>query len=99
MLPEDFHPILRRWWETHFRELGSGRISPPTEAQLEGWGAIRSGRHTLIVAPTGSVKTLAAFLTSIERVLIESLQMGRVQYDVRVVYLTRFRALGEDVTT
>src|SRR2546429_7902484 len=86
MLPEDFHPILRRWWETHFREPGSGRISPPTEAQLEGWGAIRSGRHTLIAAPTGSGKTLAAFLTSIDRLLRERPQSCPLPGEVRVVY-------------
>src|SRR5947207_5231652 len=97
MLPEDFHPILRRWWETHFRELGSGRISPPTEAQLEGWGAIRSGRHTLIAAPTGSGKTLAAFLTSIDRLLRESLQSGQLPDEVRVVYVSPLKALSADI--
>src|SRR5438477_9447432 len=97
MLPEDFHPILRRWWETHFREPGSGRISPPTEAQLEGWGAIRSGRHTLIAAPTGSGKTLAAFLTSIDRLLRESLQSGQLPDEVRVVYVSPLKALSADI--
>src|SRR6266513_2519336 len=97
MLPEDFHPILRRWWETHFREPGSGRISPPTEAQLEGWGSIRSGRHTLIAAPTGSGKTLAAFLTSIDRLLRESLQSGQLPDEVRVVYVSPLKALSADI--
>src|SRR5437764_302842 len=97
MLPEDFHPILRRWWETHFREPGSGRISPPTEAQLEGWGAIRSGRHTLIAAPTGSGKTLAAFLPSIDRLLRESLQSGQLPDEVRVVYVSPLKALSADI--
>src|SRR2546429_7824417 len=97
MLPEDFHPILRRWWETHFREPGSGRISPPTEAQLEGWGAIRSGRHTLIAAPTGSGKPLAAFLTWIDRRLRESLQSGKLPAEVRVVYVSPLKALSADI--
>ena len=81
MLPSDFHPVLQRWWETRFRDSG-GRVLPPTEAQLEGWRAIRSGAHTLIAAPTGSGKTLAAFLTSIDQLLRESLE-GRPRRPAR----------------
>src|SRR6266853_3877640 len=101
MLPEDFHPVLQRWWETRFREPGSGRILPPTEAQLEGWRAIRSGQHTLIAAPTGSGKTLAAFLTSIDQLLRESLahfrQGGELPDEVRVVYVSPLKALSADI--
>src|SRR5437879_10005829 len=97
MLPHDFHPILRRWWETHFRESGSGRVLPPTEAQLEGWRAIRSGRHTLIAAPTGSGKTLAAFLTSIDQLLRESLASGELPDEVRVIYVSPLKALSADI--
>ena len=57
-LPSDFHPVVRQWWDSRFGE--------PTPAQLDGWRAIRRGHHTLIAAPTGSSKTLAAFLTSID---------------------------------
>ena len=46
---------------------------PPTDAQRDGWRAIRSGAHTLIAAPTGSGKTLAAFLTAIDELLREGL--------------------------
>src|SRR5882724_10782956 len=97
MLPEDFHPVLQRWWETRFREPGSGRILPPTEAQLEGWRSIRSGRHTLIAAPTGSGKTLAAFLTSIDQLLRESLEAGELPDEVRVVYVSPLKALSADI--
>src|SRR6266702_1190097 len=97
MLPEDFHPILQRWWETHFRDPGSARVLPPTEAQLEGWLSIRSGRHTLIAAPTGSGKTLAAFLTSIDQLLRESLEKGELPDEVRVVYVSPLKALSADI--
>jgi ATP-dependent Lhr-like helicase len=66
LLPQDFHPVLRRWWE--------GRFGEPTAAQIEGWRAIRRGEHTLIAAPTGSGKTLAAFLTSIDTLFREGLE-------------------------
>src|SRR5437879_9470326 len=97
MLPEDFHPIVQRWWETRVREPGSGRVLPPTEAQLEGWRAIRSGQHTLIAAPTGSGKTLAAFLTSIDQLLRESLESGQLPDEVRVVYVSPLKALSADI--
>jgi len=97
MLPQDFHPVLQRWWEAHFREPGSGRVLPPTEAQLEGWRAIRSGRHTLIAAPTGSGKTLAAFLTSIDQLLRESLASGELPDEVRVIYVSPLKALSADI--
>src|SRR5216683_3336756 len=97
MLPQDFHPVLQRWWETRFREPGSGRVLPPTEAQLEGWRAILSGRHALIAAPTGSGKTLAAFLTSIDQLLRESLEAGELPDEVRVVYVSPLKALSADI--
>src|SRR5206468_8857719 len=97
MLPQDFHPIVQRWWEARFRDPGSGRILPPTEAQLEGWRSIRSGRHMLIAAPTGSGKTLAAFLTSIDQLLRESLDSGQLPDEVRVVYVSPLKALSADI--
>src|SRR5438094_2278876 len=97
MLPEDFHPILQCWWETHFRDPGSARVLPPTEAQLEGWRSIRAGSHTLIAAPTGSGKTLAAFLTSIDQLLRESLETGELPDEVRVVYVSPLKALSADI--
>ena len=102
MLPESFHPVVRRWWESRFRD-SSGAVLPPTEAQLEGWRAIRSGAHTLIAAPTGSGKTLAAFLVSIDALLRESLEGGDLDGprglpdEVRVVYVSPLKALSSDI--
>ncbi len=97
VLPADFHPILQRWWETRFGDPDSGRVLPPTEAQLEGWRAIRAGQHTLIAAPTGSGKTLAAFLTSIDQLLRESLETGGLPDEVRVIYVSPLKALSADI--
>ena len=41
----------------------------PTEAQREAWPAIRSGEDVLVIAPTGSGKTLSAFLSAIDRLM------------------------------
>ncbi|HEY6240349.1 MAG TPA: DEAD/DEAH box helicase [Burkholderiales bacterium] len=97
MLPSDFHPVVQRWWETRFRDPAGARTLPPTDAQLEGWRAIRMGGHTLIAAPTGSGKTLAAFLTSIDQLLRESLQGGGLPDEVRVIYVSPLKALSADI--
>ncbi len=54
-----FHPAVRLWFERRFPR-------GPTEPQARGWPAIASGRDTLIAAPTGTGKTLAAFLVCID---------------------------------
>src|SRR5437588_5023026 len=88
LLPLDFHPVLREWW--------AGRFAEPTDAQLDGWAAIRRGADTLIAAPTGSGKTLAAFLTSLDQLLREGLEAG-LPDEVRVTYVSPLKALSADI--
>src|SRR5689334_7285949 len=89
LLPLDFHPVLQQWWASRFAE--------PTEAQLEGWRAIRRGEDTLIAAPTGSGKTLAAFLTSLDQLLREGIETGGLPDEVRVIYVSPLKALSADI--
>src|SRR5438132_529469 len=89
LLPQDFHPVVQRWWASRFAE--------PTDAQLEGWSAIRRGEHTLIAAPTGSGKTLAAFLTAIDHLLREAKEQGGLPDEVRVIYVSPLKALSADI--
>ena len=56
-----FHPAISAW----FRE----RVGTPSAPQELGWPKIRSGAHTLIAAPTGTGKTLAAFLWALDGLL------------------------------
>src|ERR1700759_2328913 len=49
-----FHPVTAKW----FRAVFAGVTAP----QREGWPAISKGESTLILAPTGTGKTLTAFL-------------------------------------
>ncbi len=56
-----FSERTRRWFDASFEA--------PTPAQQAGWPTIASGAHTLICAPTGSGKTLSAFLWGIDKPL------------------------------
>jgi len=81
-----FHPTVSRWF--------SERIGTPSAPQVEGWPRIRSGAHTLIAAPTGTGKTLAAFLWAIDKLL----RQGEALPDeTQVLYISPLKALGNDV--
>lgn len=58
-----FGPATQDWFR--------GAFSAPTNAQKGAWESVSSGRNALVVAPTGSGKTLSAFLFAIDRVFRE----------------------------
>ena len=67
----------------------------PTKVQQAAWPAIASGDHTLISAPTGAGKTLAAFLWALDR--LAASPQGDTDRKVRVVYVSPLKALSYDV--
>ncbi|RDI25682.1 Lhr family ATP dependent helicase [Rhodococcus sp. AG1013] len=75
------------------REWFDGAFDAPTAAQLGAWDSIASGSHTLVVAPTGSGKTLSAFLWALDQ-LSTSTESDRA---TRVLYISPLKALGVDV--
>src|SRR3982750_2193949 len=83
-----FHPAIAAW----FRE----RLGEPTPVQERAWEAIRGGTHTLIAAPTGSAKTLAAFLTILNH-LVEQSCRGELLPATTVLYVSPLKALSNDV--
>jgi len=83
---EHFHPTIQRWF--------AGRFGQPTEPQREGWGRIRSGRHTLISAPTGTGKSIAGYLWAIDGL---ARQGGALADKTEVLYISPLRALSNDV--
>ena len=73
------------------REWFGAAFAEPTPAQAGAWEAIADGRHALVVAPTGSGKTLSAFLWAIDRLLTEpSLDKRdqRTPKGTRVLYIS-----------
>lgn len=83
-----FHPAVERWFTTRFEE--------PTEPQRRAWPAIQAGRDVLIAAPTGSGKTFAAFLSSIDSLLQQGVA-GGLEGQIQVVYVSPLKALSNDV--
>ena len=83
-----FHPIIEAWF--------ASRFAAPTEPQRLGWPPIAEGEHVLIAAPTGSGKTLTAFLAVIDRLLRRSLR-EKLNDGIRVVYVSPLRALSNDM--
>src|SRR5687768_16909074 len=81
-----FHPTIQRWFAERFGE--------PTEPQREGWPLIRSGRHTLISAPTGTGKTIAGYLSAIDTLAREG---ANLPDETHVLYISPLRALSNDV--
>jgi len=82
-----FHAPVREWFDAVF--------PAPTRPQRMGWPAIARGDSTLILAPTGTGKTLAAFLWAINRVMFSPPpeKKGRC----RVLYISPIKALAVDV--
>jgi ATP-dependent Lhr-like helicase len=85
---ERFSEATRTWFGAAFAE--------PTPAQNGAWEAIGAGRHALVVAPTGSGKTLSAFLWSLDRLLTSPPPEDR-RHRCRVLYISPLKALGVDV--
>jgi ATP-dependent Lhr-like helicase len=84
---EPFHPAVREWFTASFPS--------PTRAQQLGWPAISRGEHTLIFAPTGSGKTLTAFLWALDRLMFTP--RPPKERRCRVLYVSPLKALAVDV--
>jgi ATP-dependent Lhr-like helicase len=84
---ELFHPAVRDWFQTVFTE--------PTRPQSMGWPAIAKGDSSLILAPTGTGKTLAAFLWAINRVMFSPVPATLDR--CRIVYISPIKALAVDI--
>ncbi|RZQ60034.1 ATP-dependent helicase [Amycolatopsis suaedae] len=85
---ELFSPATRDWF--------AGAFAAPTEAQEGAWRAAHAGEHALVVAPTGSGKTLSAFLWGLDRLVVAPPpdDPGR---RCRILYVSPLKALAVDV--
>ena len=82
---EQFHPLIQAWF--------TRRFDTPTPAQEQAWPSIGRGEHVLVTAPTGSGKTLTAFLWAIDQLVKGAWSGGAI----RVLYISPLRALNNDI--
>src|ERR1017187_6759641 len=83
-----FHPVTAEWFRAVF--------DAPTAPQRMGWPAIARGESALILAPTGTGKTLAAFLWCLDRLMLQPQHAGH-KAGCRIVYVSPLKALAVDV--
>ncbi len=84
-----FTTPVRAWFQAAFPE-------GPTPAQELAWPPIAAGEHVLLVSPTGTGKTLAAFLAILDR-LFRAHESGTLATGLRCVYVSPLRSLNYDI--
>ena len=88
-----FHPVTAAWFRAVFEA--------PTAPQRQGWPVIARGESALILAPTGTGKTLTAFLWCLDRLMLgdraQGSGIGDQAHGCRVVYVSPLKALAVDV--
>ncbi|MBS3152601.1 ATP-dependent helicase [Candidatus Woesearchaeota archaeon] len=82
------HPYIREWFFSKFKEF-----SLP---QKFGVMEVHSRNNILISAPTGSGKTITAFLAILNE-LIDSSEKGILQDKVYCIYISPLKALNNDI--
>ncbi|MHB8770810.1 MAG: DEAD/DEAH box helicase [Syntrophales bacterium] len=80
-----FHPLIRKWF--------AERMGTPTDIQAQAWPVIAAGGHALVTAPTGSGKTLTAFLWAINQLVSGAWGTGLI----RALYVSPLKALNNDI--
>jgi ATP-dependent Lhr-like helicase len=87
---EGFHPAVSAWFRSTFPAV--------TPAQAKAWPLIKARRSTLVAAPTGSGKTLTAFLAVLDDLVHQGLEHGHELPDQTfVVYVSPLKALSNDI--
>ncbi|MBS3170312.1 DEAD/DEAH box helicase [Candidatus Woesearchaeota archaeon] len=83
------NPIVRKWFFTKFKEFSIPQLYGVTE--------VHSRNNILLSAPTGTGKTLTAFL-SILNELVDSSEKGILQDKVYAIYVSPLKALSRDIS-
>jgi len=82
------HPSIAEWFQHKFEDV--------TEAQAMAVPLIHAGRNVLVSSPTGSGKTLTAFLAILNELMLLAAQ-GRLEDRIYAVYVSPLKALANDI--
>ncbi len=83
-----FDPGTAEWFRSTLGE--------PTPVQEAAWPAIAAGGHVLVSAPTGTGKTLSAFLVFLDR-LKKMAEEGSLKQELQVIYVSPLKSLASDI--
>jgi len=83
-----FDNLTKRWFESS--------LGQPTTIQEEAWPAIAKGGHVLVSAPTGTGKTLSAFLVFIDKFKKQQRE-GILKNELQLIYISPLKALAADI--
>lgn len=86
-------PLLKKSAVTAWFEA---KYPVPTPPQTHAWPQIESGHNVLIVSPTGTGKTFAAFLSVLNELALAA-QEGALDRAIYAVYVSPLRALTYDL--
>jgi len=82
------HPWIRKWFKSQFETF--------TESQRQSLLDIHHGSNILVSSPTGSGKTLTAFLSLISQLTYMS-EMDMLEDKVYCIYISPLKALDNDI--
>ena len=71
-------------------------LGEPTPVQCEAWPIIAEGKHALISAPTGTGKTLSAFLIFLDQMKRQA-QEGTLRQELQLIYVSPLKSLAADI--
>ncbi|MDR2831297.1 MAG: ATP-dependent helicase [Methanobrevibacter sp.] len=82
------HPLVRKWFDLNFKDF--------TSAQKQSIVAIHKQSNILISSPTGSGKTLTAFLSIISELVTLS-EKNELEDNIYCIYISPLKALDNDI--
>ena len=82
---EYLYPLIQKCFNKKYKA--------PTDIQLKSWPIISEGGHVLVTAPTGSGKTLTAFLWALNELITGSWPSNQTV----ILYISPLKALNNDI--
>lgn len=83
-------------FDNHTAEWFRETLGAPTQVQEASWPAIAAGGHVLVSAPTGTGKTLSAFLVFLDR-LKKQAEEGSLKQELQLIYVSPLKSLAADI--
>jgi len=92
-----FRPSVRKWWVDTFgpmKKVNSGYFTPPQRLAIP---LIHEGKNVLICSPTGSGKTLSAFMSIINELFLLAKSDEGLENSVYCIYISPLKSLANDI--